>query len=122
VTSSGLRSAEGDEVLGVRLVVVEDHEHVGLPLVVHHAVEAVVGVGGSGGRCDHGGLAQRVAARQDQSHVQPHGARRVRAAILRRVRGVDGEVNSLSVRGPCERETHEKRHEATLTFILFLSD
>lgn len=37
-------SVEGDEVFRVGLVIVEDHKHGGLLLVVHHTVEAVGGV------------------------------------------------------------------------------
>lgn len=97
---------EGDEVFWVGLVIVEDHEHGGLLLVVHHTVIAVGGVWAS----RRGGFQRRrtdfVTAGQDTSNIQPPQACCVCWGISTGwIICVDGEVNSLSIQSSCDRIT-----------------
>lgn len=63
------QSLECDQVVGVRLVIVEHNKHAGFLYVVHHAVEAVMGMLGVPRRRDlHLPFTQGVKPGQDSSH------------------------------------------------------
>lgn len=105
-----LSSAEGDEVFWVGLVIVEDHKHGGLLLVVHHTVEAVGGVWGSRRGAYRGLITDCVTAGQDTGNIQPLQARRVWRGISSCwIICVDCEVNSPPIRSSCDRDIQGRR-------------
>ena len=96
VSSSAL---ESDEVLGVRLRVLEDDEYSRIGEVVDDRVVAELGAAGSLRRLLHVAAADRVLAGQHATleHVLGAVGGRRRVLLPRRIVEVDREVDALAV-------------------------
>lgn len=98
-------SLECDQVLWVRLVVSEDHEHGGVGGVVRDAVVQVcVAAGAFVGRRDEAAFALGVVPHQDPGQVHALLPAGVRSCVaIGRVLGVHGEVGAFAIHCGCRR-------------------